>query len=1012
MTFYATAGTRVSMTTSMSGTWTSSILDSAGNTVAFCTPGCDNGSNFIEPINLTKNDTYKVTLTSDIAGNGTITLYNVTDQNLTAGDPTPVNGTAVPINIKAAGQTVVITFHGTANHTLSMTQTGNVGQFATTLYDPSGYTLAQCGSGCDAGANFLEPLLLTSSGTYKIVFDPKYNSMGTETLTLYDVPPDIVVNVATPTASGVAVPLATTTPGQNAHIYFSDTAGRRLSWTQDGSVGVFGTGLSWIDPTGQPPRQVAECGWNCGGGSKFLEPVPLPLDGTYRVDFYPSYYYAGTETITLYDVVDVTGSLTIGGPSLNVNLPTPGQRALLTFDAAGGQAIVTVPSNDTIVGGLALLGPAPTNGYLGGSHLDQSMNFTLPPQPGGNGTYTVLIDPSYQNTGSVTIKVQGAPAAKDLPQITGQAQVGAILTATGPSWAGVASGTLDQWQRCDAQGLNCVATGITSSSTYGPLSSADLGKSLRVVASASNTYGTGTATSLPTPDIIDENALQSLAFRYRPWLLFDSQEPYRPITLDSLLSERDSKNKPVHQRCDLVPATTQAGQELLCNPAGSMSAFLTNPRLNSRDGWPPLWSYLKIWSQSGTTTADGNEVDYHTPSPKWPCGSNAYSVAYRDCGDAPAEYYDFGQGTHFYRFLDYWFFYRYNNFQTLGFDDDHEGDWEGVTVVLKPQPGLQSKNAVAGAIFWGHGKGTFRLASAIAWCIPNGAVGSNNWSNCALTNDSSSLGAFVAKGSHASYAQSCLSPCSNELGLPEGRSDGNVGWDDNYDARCTQDQCVKPMMYIDGTATLPWVYWPNPSTGPSWPGSWGGDETGLAYGNSPKSPGQQTAYSCTQAGWNCGASLTADSDPFPTPLSLAQTSAQTHAFSLSLCRNWYDARLAAYACSASRLRATVDAGRLGSAGGDFNLIVRGRQGAATAGLVQVGGQPLRPGMAIRFAGTPPSDSVVIVNVRYSRVEYAVELRHVRLHVGARLKFIVQNRRPVARLVGMTADVSVRRLSRR
>jgi hypothetical protein len=747
MTFSATGGTRVSMTTSMSGTWMSSILDPNGNTVAFCTAGCDNGKDFIEPVTLPQgvDGNYKVTLTSNVAASGTITLYKVADQTIAAGDPTPVSGTAVPVTISAPGQVATITFHGSENHTLSMTQNGNIGQFATTLFDSAGAVIAQCGSGCNAGSNFLEPIPLHSD-TYKIVFDPKYNDMGTETLTLYDVPADVVVNAATPTASGVTVTLPTTTPGQNARINFFDTAGRRLSWTQDGSVGVFGTGLSWVDPNG-PLRPVTECGWNCGGGSKFLEPYRLPFDGSYRIDFNPSYYWAGTETIKLYDVVDVTGSLTVGGSSLNVNLPTPGQRALLTFDGAGGQGVTTVPTNNTIfMGGIALLGPPPANSYLGGSKLDQAMTFTLPPPPNGTGTYTVLIDPSYQYTGSLTIKVQGAPGAKDVPQITGKAQLGEQLTATGPSWAGVASGTTYQWQRCDAQGLNCVSVGIAGAGTYGPLGSADLGRSIRVVASASNTYGTGTATSLPSPDIIDEAALRSLAFQYRPALLFSYLEPYRPITVDSLLAERDSRNKDVHRRCDRVMNVLTATARDACELVGSVDEFLaTKPRLQKNEAWPPIKSWLSIWPYMGS--AD----QYHSPS-NWPCGANSYGVGFRDCGNRSAIYYDYGQGAHFYRFLDYWFFYRYNELS----NDMHEGDWEGVTVVLRPEPGLTSKAAVAGAIFWQHGDAWYRTASGLNWCINGGASGAS----CDSSFDSGHAADFVGAGSHAAYEFYCPYNCT------------------------------------------------------------------------------------------------------------------------------------------------------------------------------------------------------------------------------------------------------------
>ncbi len=54
-----------------------------------------------------------------------------------------------------------------------------------------------------------------------------------------------------------------------------------------------------------------------------------------------------------------------------------------------------------------------------------------------------------------------------------------------------------QWQRCNAQGTSCVGLN-TSGATY-TVGTIDIGNTLRVVVTASNTVGSATATSAATP---------------------------------------------------------------------------------------------------------------------------------------------------------------------------------------------------------------------------------------------------------------------------------------------------------------------------------------------------------------------------------------------------------------------------------------------------------------------------------------------------------------------------------
>jgi hypothetical protein len=106
-----------------------------------------------------------------------------------------------------------------------------------------------------------------------------------------------------------------------------------------------------------------------------------------------------------------------------------------------------------------------------------------------------------------TIDVQNAAAATPSPPIntvkptiSGAAQTGQTLTASPGTWDGTPTITFAfQWQACDAAGCSDIA-GATSS-TY-VVASGDLGKTLRVVVTATNGVGSATATSNQTAAVV------------------------------------------------------------------------------------------------------------------------------------------------------------------------------------------------------------------------------------------------------------------------------------------------------------------------------------------------------------------------------------------------------------------------------------------------------------------------------------------------------------------------------
>ena len=105
---------------------------------------------------------------------------------------------------------------------------------------------------------------------------------------------------------------------------------------------------------------------------------------------------------------------------------------------------------------------------------------------------------STQATSQPTSVVQAqAPQNTTAPAISGTATDGQTLTASHGTWTGTSPSYAYQWRRCDAQGSSCQDIGGATSSTYG-LGASDVGTTVRVVVTASNSAGSAQAASDPT----------------------------------------------------------------------------------------------------------------------------------------------------------------------------------------------------------------------------------------------------------------------------------------------------------------------------------------------------------------------------------------------------------------------------------------------------------------------------------------------------------------------------------
>lgn len=100
--------------------------------------------------------------------------------------------------------------------------------------------------------------------------------------------------------------------------------------------------------------------------------------------------------------------------------------------------------------------------------------------------------------GFAEAQAQIAPTNTAAPTISGTARDGETLTANEGTWTGDDPMTFTyQWQRCDANGLNCANLAGATSRTYA-VQTSDVNNRLQVTVTATNATGSSSANSQPT----------------------------------------------------------------------------------------------------------------------------------------------------------------------------------------------------------------------------------------------------------------------------------------------------------------------------------------------------------------------------------------------------------------------------------------------------------------------------------------------------------------------------------
>lgn len=428
---------------------------------------------------------------------------------------------------------------------------------------------------------------------------------------------------------------------------------------------------------------------------------------------------------------------------------------------------------------------------------------------------------------------------------------------------------------------------------------------------------------------VDEALAGELAERFRPWLEFDSGELWRPLRVSKFLDEGDhsfctrSAEKP-----DCVPIQNSQEFDSLAHAAGALGPA----------------TYINI---AGGSVEDYRGPEKCTPASLEDCGTGSRSAIYYHVTESNDRFY-----------VDYWWFLRFNHFPRShpgischsqaaianGVCDEHEGDWEGVTVVTPPD----EDEKVDYVVYAAH-KGTFRYTASQL-----------------KMHDGTRPTVYVAQGSHASYPAPCAHDCSQPPGLavdglvdlPESNFDGEIGWARNGET-CPANTPGSCLESLTGQA---WT---------TWPGQWGagcGDACGKnEAANSPRSPGLQSRYQ--------------------TPWCSSQAGVFTCDGRALRCSDWLGPLVVAVACDPPALETGLRANDEVETGKLVLIVNEGeeRSQATTPGVVQVLGSPLHPGDTLTAIADGPATQVL---VRAEQAGVVVESRFAGLAKEAGDKIVV------------------------
>jgi len=214
-------------------------------------------------------------------------------------------------------------------------------------------------------------------------------------------------------------------------VLFDGVSGHKVSLKVSagvvGSVSIYDHHRQMIATTGS------------GASEAFIDAITLPVTASYMVLVDPSSTNTGTVTLTLYDVVDTTGTIAANATNVGVTTTTPGQNGRLTFSGTTNDRISLKVSTGPS-GSVTILKPDGT--ALASTSINVALTSFIDTQTlAASGTYTVLVDYTGTQTGTVTLTMYSVPADASATITAGGSSVTLGSTTPGQNGAATFSGT-------------------------------------------------------------------------------------------------------------------------------------------------------------------------------------------------------------------------------------------------------------------------------------------------------------------------------------------------------------------------------------------------------------------------------------------------------------------------------------------------------------------------------------------------------------------------------------------
>jgi len=415
-----------------------------------------------------------------------------------------------------------------------------------------------------------------------------------------------------------------------------------------------------------------------------------------------------------------------------------------------------------------------------------------------------------------------------------------------------------------------------------------------------------------------------------PILNFDSSERWRPLNVEMFLNETNP--------------STGAPWNQICSPEAGCTGLTGDSSLRA---YPTAQSYISMHR-------DANSDPDSYESPHSGClQTTIWGTQLLDCdsGSASAISYNFaGPSPGGYLYIEYWFFYRYNQ----GWEDigNHAGDWEGVTVAP-----TDDDKAIAYVELSHHGAWDAYLPSNLD-CGPGVPPPGTCSTAGDETADSVNVDVFPAAGSHANYPQ------PNDSDFDDRPDDGLASWANNL-----FPSALIPMPATAGDGNA-WTSGPENWT--DWPGAWGDTLNPGSPTGSPCGPAAPTSAANGVCGDDHGGHYYAPWSQTGTNLSCSgadcpQVRPATSAPTPDGCFNWFGGGVVIAACDERSITNAVRSDRFVGPGRFTISLPKPRSQAGTGpGVAQLLGVPLDIGERAVINGVVPRGTELFVRAQHGR----------------------------------------------